>query len=133
MENRYKLFLIDDQHVINFVHKKIIKLVVPEVEIMDFVDPIFALETIKNTRPNLIFLDLNMPHMNGWQLLDHMTEQQIMVPVIIITSSGSHADRTKAEDYPQVMGYEQKPLHRTGFENLFHRLASNKIYSTPQL
>lgn len=119
----YKIFLIDDQNIINFVHKKIINIINSGIEIIDFVDPLFALEALKKTPPDLIFLDLNMPQMNGWQLLDKMTEQQIKVPVIIITSSGSHADRTKAENYSQVLGYEQKPLHRAGFEKLLNRLA----------
>ena len=119
----YKLFLIDDQNIINFVHKKIISLIDPALETIDFVDSTKALEAIQGSPPDLVFLDLNMPHMNGWQLLDSMTEQQIKVPVIIITSSGSYTDRKKAENYSQVIGYEQKPLHKAGFEKLLNRLA----------
>lgn len=123
MAHMFKLILIDDQNIINFVHRKIINLIDPEIEIIDFVDPFLALESIKETPPDLIFLDLNMPQMNGWQLLDILTENEIKVPVIIITSSGSHADKSRAEDYSQVICYEQKPLHKVGFEKLLNRLA----------
>ena len=41
-------------------------------------------------RPELIFLDLNMPLMNGWQFLNEIGKQQtlIQIPVVILSTSG---------------------------------------------
>jgi len=41
--------------------------------------------------PDLMLLDLEMPHLNGFQVVDALREQQADIPVILITSHGSEA------------------------------------------
>lgn len=59
----------------------------------------------------LLFLDLNMPVMNAWQLLDALSYHD-QVRVVIVTSSVNQADREKAGTYPQVIAYLTKPIRK---------------------
>src|SRR5690606_9978021 len=64
----------------------------------------------------LILLDIRMPVMDGWTLLEEMNAKKIGVNhnVVMLTSSTSPSDRAKAMAYPFVMGYLEKPLR--GFQ-----------------
>jgi CheY-like chemotaxis protein len=62
----------------------------------------------------LIFLDLNMPVMNGWEFLDafekdyqHLTG---LVKIVILTSSIDNADIIRSRQYNIVSDYISKPI-----------------------
>jgi len=59
-----------------------------------------------------ILLDINMPVLNGWEVMDEIQKKGMdqNVSVIILTSSINTADRTKAEKYDMVIDYVEKPL-----------------------
>ncbi|SNS70236.1 Response regulator receiver domain-containing protein [Belliella buryatensis] len=60
----------------------------------------------------LIFLDLNMPRVSGWDLLDTLTRGNFknIAQVIIVTSSLSQSDKVKAKDYKVVKSFWEKPM-----------------------
>ncbi|MFI2742131.1 response regulator [Zhouia sp. PK063] len=63
--------------------------------------------------PEYIFLDLNMPEMNGWEFLDAFQQLQFAnttPKVIILTSSINIEDKKKAASYSIVEQYIEKPL-----------------------
>lgn len=51
-------------------------------------------------KPDIIFLDINMPVMNGWELLDKLKQNSAYkdVPVIMYTTSSEERDRKTAMD-----------------------------------
>lgn len=65
-------------------------------------------------RPDLIFLDVNMPAMNGWEFLkeynDLEDEQKGNIVIIMLTTSLNPDDKSKAEETPHISGFENKPL-----------------------
>ncbi|MGY5847210.1 response regulator [Salegentibacter sp. HM20] len=68
----------------------------------------------------LLFLDLNMPLMNGWEVLDFIEQNLPDFPVfiVVLTSSLNPKDEAKAKAYKQVIGFHDKFLEREDFRNI---------------
>jgi len=49
-------------------------------------------------RPDLVFLDLDMPRVDGWQVLVAMRDDKNLrsIPVVVLTTSGDRADKERA-------------------------------------
>ena len=117
--------LIDDDSIFNFIHAKVIRQVDEEADIADFISSSEALAFIKErfvshkAEPTLVFLDINMPEINGFELLDAIkelpAESVSKMSIYIITSSLNEKDVRKSKEYPSLKGYIGKPL---SFERL---------------
>lgn len=79
-------------------------------------NPFSALEYLETNQGKsvefLIFLDLNMPKMSGWDFLEKLMQLNLAIKykVIIVTSSLSHHDRIKSQLYAQIEDFWEKPL-----------------------
>ncbi len=112
-----KYILIDDDPIINLVHKKVIKNNDSEAEITDFISGKKALQYLKNCKDgqsNIILLDINMPEMNGFEFLDELLKNKNInynhLKIFILTSSLNVKDKEQATKYPLLKGYLEKPL-----------------------
>lgn len=70
-------------------------------------------------RPDLILLDLNLPKMNGREVLTHIKEDESlkMIPTVILTTSVAEEDIVKSYQL-QANCYLNKPTQLDEFENL---------------
>ncbi len=121
---RQELLLVDDDQLVQKLHTSVAVKSNFHPGPRSFFNGKTALEFIlTNNHPEslyLVWLDINMPVMNGWAFLDALNEHELLckVQVIILTSSVDMADRIRAQKYPQVIDYLTKPLNRQTVQNL---------------
>jgi|SRR5215471_13380567 len=53
----------------------------------------------KHPLPDLVFLDLKMPGVNGFDVLKWIREQPLSIPVAVLTSSPEEIDRQRAQEF----------------------------------
>jgi len=77
-------------------------------------------------KPQLIFLDLNMPVMGGWEFLDYFTspayDEFNSVNVIVLSSTINPEDLLKAKKYPIIKDFLSKPITKAMLEYLKNKI-----------
>jgi two-component system, NarL family, nitrate/nitrite response regulator NarL len=117
-----KILLVDDEPISNLINRKILLNHNPEFEIEDFTNPFEAFNVLESFRPDVIFLDINMPGMTGWDFLEAMRQNNLTNSVIMLTSSTSEAERAKSTTYSNVKNFYVKPLKIGTVSILLNRL-----------
>ncbi|HOS47911.1 MAG TPA: response regulator [Bacteroidia bacterium] len=116
-----KILLIDDDPINNFLNKSIIsERISPEIIVKDFLNPEEALESLinqsandKSSLPDVIFLDINMPEMSGFEFLDLYIKNKLdnlNIPIYILTSSLDPSDIELSKSYSIVKDFISKPM-----------------------
>lgn len=105
-----RIMLVDDDHINNFLTRRILSNLHGGLDIVAYTNPAEALTNIEGFRPDIIFLDLNMPVMNGWQFLEEFRAFGLKIPVLILSSSIDPLEQIKTMSYPEVKGFLLKPL-----------------------
>lgn len=60
---------------------------------------------------SLLLLDLNMPIMNGIEVLKELNRSSIDIPTIVITSSNLESDRVACNQFSNVVDFVEKPFN----------------------
>jgi len=71
-----------------------------------------GLELVREELPDLILLDLMMPDMDGWQVYQHLKEQEATrdIPVIVVTAKVQSIDKVLGLQVAKVDDYITKPF-----------------------
>ena len=127
-----KILCVDDDPITLMLSKKVLEKI-DFSEIIDTAnngeDALNYLETVKKEHlrnadfvvPELLFLDLNMPVMGGWELLDELMENEYNsyfpdLKVIVLSSTIDPKDIEKSKTYPMVLDFLSKPISREVLE-----------------
>lgn len=117
------ILVVDDSNVVrNFVYK----IFNNQYEVMIANDGQEALNIIKaNVDDKIVgmLLDLNMPNVDGFQVLDYFKETNLFtrIPVAIITGEGSQDNIKRAYQYP-IVDMLQKPFNEVNVKNIVDKL-----------
>ncbi|MFA6150373.1 MAG: response regulator [Chitinophagaceae bacterium] len=117
----HKIILIEDESLCNLITTKILTKASIAHTIESFLDATTALREIKaaepagkQTLPNLILLDINMPQMNGWEFLEAFETLPASLlnhyKVMMLSSSMDPRDIAKSETYASVSKFISKPF-----------------------
>lgn len=109
------IFLVDDDPINNLINRRLLGKIGIGNRIEEFLSGQDALEKIKSLPEGeslLIFLDINMPVLNGWEFLDSYLAlyPDRVDKIVILSSSIDFQDRQKAMGYSIVSGFLEKPL-----------------------
>ncbi len=120
-----KLLLIDDDDITNFTVDAILSQVdaVESYEIKNNGwDALDFLNQCQNQFPDLIFVDLNMPEMDGFEFIERYEatfwKHHQQTRVNVLSSSVSEKDRQRSLGYQCVSEYTYKPLTEEKLENI---------------
>ena len=110
------IWLIDDDDITNMLHQFFLEEYFPDASIVVFSQAELALKAISLNEPlpDYIFLDINMPVMDGWEFMDELSKMTIAnlsdLNIYILTSSLDPSDFSKADLSPLIQGFISKPL-----------------------
>lgn len=112
--------IIDDDPIFIYGTKRIMKEVSFSDTIFEYYNGQEALEGLSEISesgepmPEVIFLDLNMPIMNGWEFLEEFDKLPIhsekKIIIYIVSSSVDPRDLERVKDFRQVDNYILKPI-----------------------
>ena len=121
------ILIVDDDAIVLFLHKTLLSKSQDSFPVHAFESAEEALLHIIHNKAEtsfLILLDINMPVMNGWDFLEQLEKLDLphQVFVAMVTSSINTSDRKKAEKYPLIISFLEKPLSRSAFKDLLQRI-----------
>lgn len=92
-----KILLIEDEEIIIGLLEK--KLLQEGYEVVIAKDGLAGLEKMREIRPDLVLLDIVMPKMGGFEVMEEMQKDQGLkeIPTIIISNSGQPVELDKAQ------------------------------------
>lgn len=118
----HKILCVDDDPITLMLYK----MVISKAEFADQVDTaqngeeaVTYFDGLLENReeyPKLIFLDLNMPVMGGWEFLDLFSQKKYElfkdIKVIVLSSTIDPQDIERSKSYPMVIDFQSKPISK---------------------
>lgn len=113
------VFIVDDDRIVNLLHRQLIVNMGIAKEIRVFSNPLVALIELRNillssNKNILILLDVNMPEMNGFQFLEAISqfaENKSVMDILLVSSSVDQRDMEKSLINPLINRFMIKPLN----------------------
>jgi len=129
------VMLIDDDIPTNYLNKMVINQVNCTENVVTVNSGIealkFLVEQPKEAMPDLIFLDINMPAMNGWEFLEAYKsiplEKKEKTIVMMLTTSENPDDKMRAKRIRDIKGFMVKPLSEDVVEHVLGEFFANKV------
>lgn len=123
--------IVDDDDIFRFILKKHLMSQGLAENILSFENGKEAMAYINGNRdktdllPDVIFLDINMPVMNGWDFITAyrqvMSTLSKQAPVIMVSSSVDDRDISKAEGSEIISEYITKPISKSTVVDLMEK------------
>ncbi len=124
MEKFNLLMFIDDDYATNCYHEIIAEDSNVANNMRFFQSANNALDFLQTDaqNPEVIFLDVNMPEVNGWEFMEKFGGLNMVnrPKVIMLSTSVNPADKMKSEENQLISEFINKPLTEEYLKNLLH-------------
>jgi len=138
MRKKFKcLLLVDDREDCNYMHKMIITEMncTERIEVAlngkQAIEFLQAREGTSYAQPEIIFLDLNMPVMDGWEFLDEYDkleeEQKAGIILVMLTTSLNIKDQERAAQNKYIKEYVTKYLDEQSLRKIIEKYFSDYL------
>jgi two-component system chemotaxis response regulator CheY len=116
----YAILIADDSAIVRSMVKKALGMAgLPLGEVHEAANGREALEVLSRHWVDVVFADLNMPEMNGTELVERMSQDAMLVstPVVVVSSEHSQA---KIEELKRkgIRAYVKKPFRPESFREV---------------
>lgn len=125
------ILLVDDDDACNFFHTHLIEKMELAEEVKAVSNGAEALDYLRTVidghypRPDVIFLDINMPKMNGWDFLEEYEkleeQQKAQMILIMLSTSFNSEDRDRALANVNVKDFANKYLNKDSLYQLLRK------------
>jgi two-component SAPR family response regulator len=129
MKTISRFLIIDDDPSNNFLCEIMVKKTISGMDIRTFLEPEIAVDYIKKEYsngkfiPTVLFLDINMPVMTGWDFLEMLETFDAKIiqnfTIYIVSSSVDQSDKRRAIENPLVIDYIEKPVTVEKLKQIF--------------
>lgn len=132
MKMAVKVMIADDHSMIREGLKQLLELEGDFEVIEEACDGVECLEKLKKTTPDVLLLDINMPNMNGLEVLTNIRKQRIKVKVLVLTVHNEVEYLLKAVDIG-INGYLLKDSESAELKKAILTVVNGEDYIQPSL
>ena len=126
------ILLVDDDELYLYLMEKTIHQISKELVVSTFTDGEQAVEYIakcteeKVELPEVIFLDINMPFLDGWGFLNEFKKLKPKIinniNIYMVSSSMRDSDVKRASNFEELTGYVVKPVNKIQLAEIFKKI-----------
>ncbi|MDO6470654.1 response regulator [Maribacter sp. 1_MG-2023] len=132
MNTKPNILLVDDDELYLYLMQKTIHQISKELVVSTFTDGEQAVEYItkcteeKVELPEVIFLDINMPFLDGWGFLNEFKKLKPKIinniNIYMVSSSMRDSDVKRASNFEELTGYVVKPVNKVQLAEIFKKI-----------
>ncbi|WP_324028258.1 response regulator [Maribacter sp. BPC-D8] len=132
MMTKPNILLVDDDELYLYLMEKTIHQISKELVVSTFTDGEQAVEYIakcteeKVELPEVIFLDINMPFLDGWGFLNEFKKLKPKIinniNIYMVSSSMRESDVKRASNFEELTGYVVKPVNKVQLAEIFKKI-----------
>ena len=121
LKQKPKILIVDDEQVNRLLVQKMIKQLLPNAMIIDAANGIQAVEINLKEKPDLIFMDMQMPEMNGYEATQEIRKKEEgYVPIIALTAGTVRGEIDRCFEVG-MDDYASKPVLKSTIEKLIYK------------